>query len=749
MAAVHRRGDPGPARRHRARRRPRLPRRARERFALDLSKPARAYSTGNRQKIALIAAFATRAPLLVLDEPASGLDPLMELQFRRAVAVARDNGQTIFLCSHQLAEVEAVCDRVAILRAGRLVDVAAVGELRRLHRTEVTARFTGPQPDLHDLAGIDILAAGRGDTALHPDRAARTSAARPRRHRHHRPRRPGTEPGRDLPRLLRRDDPMTATALPGSGHQDRSAAGRAVTRLAVRQVRRGAFVVLTVAVGMSTLVAATYARTVGGALDPGALAALARNPAIRTLFGEPAALDTVGGFTVWRTGTVLAVLLSTWGLLATTRITRGEEEAGRWDLLLAGRLSPTAVLGRHLAVLTAAMTLTGAALAAALTAVGTPARGAVLHATGLALVGTVAVAAASLAAQVFPTRAAATGGTLALLGAGLLARMIGDGVPVLGWLRWLPPYGPLALTRPYRDDRLSPVVVLALTAIVLSTGALTLAGRRDVRDGLLSPAAGRPPRLWLLGSVETFAIRRLLRPLAGWSTGISAYLLLIGLLAVPLTGFLADNPRFADLAAQAGFAGLGTVHGYAATLFALLAVPVGAFTAVRLAAFAAAETSGRLTLLHAGPVTRTRLLGAEVLTTAAGAAVLVTVAGVAAWLGATLVGADLPLRAALAGTWNVLPVALLSLAAAALALGRAPHGVAALGMVPTAGGFLLTVVADSIEAPGWLSGLSPYAHLAAVPQAVPDWPAAAVMIAVAGAVVTAGLRSYQHRDMRL
>ncbi|MGC4879001.1 ATP-binding cassette domain-containing protein [Micromonospora sp. DT43] len=128
-----------------------------ERFDLDLSRPARTYSTGNRQKVALVAAFATRARLLVLDEPTSGLDPLMELQFRRAVAEARDNGQTVFLCSHQLAEVEAVCDRVAILRDGRLVDVATVPELRRLHQSEVTARFTGPAPDLSDVPGLELL----------------------------------------------------------------------------------------------------------------------------------------------------------------------------------------------------------------------------------------------------------------------------------------------------------------------------------------------------------------------------------------------------------------------------------------------------------------------------------------------------------------------------------------------------------------------------------------------------------------
>jgi ABC-2 type transport system ATP-binding protein len=136
-----------------------------ERFALDLSRPAGAYSTGNRQKVALVAAFATRAPLLVLDEPTSGLDPLVEREFRRAVLQARERGQSVFLSSHQLAEVEAVCDRVAILRAGKLVDVATVTELRRLRRTEVAVGFTGTSPDLTGVPGIEAVEAD-GDGRL-------------------------------------------------------------------------------------------------------------------------------------------------------------------------------------------------------------------------------------------------------------------------------------------------------------------------------------------------------------------------------------------------------------------------------------------------------------------------------------------------------------------------------------------------------------------------------------------------------
>jgi ABC-2 type transport system ATP-binding protein len=125
-----------------------------DRFDLELDKPARTYSTGNRQKVALVAAFATRAPLLVLDEPTSGLDPLMEREFRGCVAEARERGQTVFLSSHQLAEVEAVCDRVAILRAGRLIEVDSIADLRRLRLTVVEVSYRGVPPSLKGIAAV-------------------------------------------------------------------------------------------------------------------------------------------------------------------------------------------------------------------------------------------------------------------------------------------------------------------------------------------------------------------------------------------------------------------------------------------------------------------------------------------------------------------------------------------------------------------------------------------------------------------
>jgi ABC-2 type transport system ATP-binding protein len=124
------------------------------RFDFDLHKKVRTYSKGNRQKINLIAALMTRADLLILDEPTAGLDPLMEQVFRECVAEAKANGQTIFLSSHILGEVEAVCDRLAILRSGKLIEHGTLAEMRHLSAVTVDATFSGKPPAVEGIAGV-------------------------------------------------------------------------------------------------------------------------------------------------------------------------------------------------------------------------------------------------------------------------------------------------------------------------------------------------------------------------------------------------------------------------------------------------------------------------------------------------------------------------------------------------------------------------------------------------------------------
>ncbi len=130
-----------------------------ERFDLDPTKKGRAYSKGNRQKVALVAAFAAPTDLLVLDEPTSGLDPLMEQVFADAVDVVRSAGTTVLLSSHILSEVERLADRVTIIREGRVVESGSLEEMRHLHRSRVRAEVVGSLPDLSGVAGVHDLTA--------------------------------------------------------------------------------------------------------------------------------------------------------------------------------------------------------------------------------------------------------------------------------------------------------------------------------------------------------------------------------------------------------------------------------------------------------------------------------------------------------------------------------------------------------------------------------------------------------------
>ncbi len=128
-----------------------------ERFDLDPTKKCRAYSKGNRQKVALVAALAADVELLLLDEPTSGLDPLMEESFQECINAERERGRTVLLSSHILAEAESLCDRVSIIRTGRTVETGTLAELRHLTRTSVRAELgqapvgLAAVPGVHDL----------------------------------------------------------------------------------------------------------------------------------------------------------------------------------------------------------------------------------------------------------------------------------------------------------------------------------------------------------------------------------------------------------------------------------------------------------------------------------------------------------------------------------------------------------------------------------------------------------------------
>ncbi|MGW6931783.1 ATP-binding cassette domain-containing protein [Lentzea sp. NPDC054927] len=132
-----------------------------ERFELDPRKKGRTYSKGNRQKVALVAALSSDVELLILDEPTSGLDPLMEAVFQDCINDERERGRTVLLSSHILAEAEALCDRVSIIRNGHIVETGTLADMRHLTRTSISAELAGPPNGLTSMTGVhDLVAEG-------------------------------------------------------------------------------------------------------------------------------------------------------------------------------------------------------------------------------------------------------------------------------------------------------------------------------------------------------------------------------------------------------------------------------------------------------------------------------------------------------------------------------------------------------------------------------------------------------------
>jgi ABC-2 type transport system ATP-binding protein len=140
-----------------------------ERFDFDPTKKCAAYSKGNRQKVALIAAFSTDADLYILDEPTSGLDPLMELAFRDCVRAVAEQGKTVLLSSHILSEVEQLCTRLSIIRQGKIVDTGTLRDMQHLTRNQVHVEASGDLGGLKDLAGVYDLALAPGEADFRLD----------------------------------------------------------------------------------------------------------------------------------------------------------------------------------------------------------------------------------------------------------------------------------------------------------------------------------------------------------------------------------------------------------------------------------------------------------------------------------------------------------------------------------------------------------------------------------------------------
>ncbi len=470
------------------------------------------------------------------------------------------------------------------------------------------------------------------------------------------------------------------------------------------------------------------------------------NKAVVLFYGKAYDLLTVGGYSAWRTGGILAILAAIYGLLAGVRALRAEEDAGRAELVLAGPVSRGTVYASAIVGIAAGAALLWVAVLAGLVIGGLAAGGSAYLALAIVSMVPVFAGVGALASQFAPTRRMALelGGAVVVLS--FLLRTIADTSGSLGWLRWATPLGWAEELRPFTGAQ-PLVLLLPIAASVLAfLGAWRLAARRDVGAGLLPARDSADPRLRLLSSPTAQALRGELGSLTAWLTGVGAFALIVGVISKSISS-AGISPQLQREFAKLGEGSIVTPRGYLAFSFSFFVLVASLFSCSQIAAARHEESEERLETLLALPVGRRRWLTGRLALAAGGAIALSVVAGLLAWLGAATQNVAPTLPRMLEAGVNCLPVAILFLGIAALAYGLAPRAAAgiAYGLVTVA--FLWQLIGSLLGAPKWLVEITPFAHVAAVPVQSFRGGAAAVMVAVGLLAAVAALAAFGRRDL--
>ncbi len=483
-------------------------------------------------------------------------------------------------------------------------------------------------------------------------------------------------------------------------------------------------------------------------------AAYGSNKATSALFGPAPQLQTVAGFTAFKIGMTLLLLGAVWGLLTATRLLRGEEDDGRWELLLAGPTSRRRAAAQALAGLAA-----GACALWALTAILTVAVGldsgvriaagpALYFALAMTVTAVMFLAVGALASQLASTRRQAASYAAAFLGACYALRMIADAGVGLHGLIWASPLGWAEQLRPFAGPQPLALLPIAAFTAALAVAAVRLAGLRDAGAGILPDSSRSAPRLRLLSGPAGLAIR-LARPVVvGWWTAIALSALLFGLIARS-AGSTISGSSAQGVLAKLGASGSGT-DAVLGVCFLVLAVLVAFAAAGQVTAARAEESSQRLDHLLAGPISRSRWLGGRLLVTvgellAAGAA-----AGVFAWLGAASQHAGTSLTTLLKAGLNLIPPAITIGGIGVLAFGAWPRRTAAVVYVVLAWSVLADIAGGfggSGPASRWLLDTSVFHQLTSAPAAAPNWTANGIMVAIGVGCALLGGLAFNQRDL--
>lgn len=480
--------------------------------------------------------------------------------------------------------------------------------------------------------------------------------------------------------------------------------------------------------------------------------ALGANAGLQALLGESKHVDTVAGLVEWRALGVLTFLGAIWALLTGTSLLRGEEEAGRWEMLLSGHTTRRRATAGALAGLAISLVLLWVVIAIITVATGRypgadfPVSNCLYFALALTGSAWVCMAIAALASQLAPTRRTAATWAAGFFGAMFLARAIGDSAPSLNWIRQLTPLGWIEQLHPLTGGDPFMLVPVVVFIAVLLGAAIYLAGSRDLGASALPDHDTAPTRTRLLNGPLGLIIRLMRGNLLAWIAAVGTISFMFGLITQTVADALNQSTFI-----QALFRNLGArsiaAENFLGMIFFLITALVSLYAASQTSATREEEAGGQLDNLFVRLVTRVRWMTERAFITLIGMVILGVAAGLIAWVGAYTQGSGIGLTKILAAGLNTVPPGILVLGFGIFIHGLLPRfvSIAVYGLV--AWSFLVELVGSLVKANHYFLDLSIFHHMALAPAADIKWDTVGIFVAIGFGLTAAGILLFNRRDL--
>jgi ABC-2 type transport system permease protein len=475
------------------------------------------------------------------------------------------------------------------------------------------------------------------------------------------------------------------------------------------------------------------------------------NGGLTVLLGSVSSIDTVGGYTVYKTFVFLTTIGAIWAMLSATRLLRREEDTGRWQLMLTGGTRPSRATAATLTALGAATAIILAGTTAITALAGRDSRVAfgigesVLYGLSMTIPIAVFAGVGAVTSQLGRTRRTATALASGVFAVTFVVRMLADSGESAHWLRWATPFGWTELVQPFTRNNLWPLVPSAVTVVVLGLAAAALASRRDVGSGVFASRDVSSPRRFGLRSPTGLVLRLDLAVIVAWCAGAAATAFAFGIIVKVTTGNVPSS--LTDTLDKFGVKG-SFANQYFGVAFLLVATVVALFPASQIGSASDDETSGRLVHVLAQPTRRTAAFGARLLVSATAVAVGGLLGGLTAGLGAKTQGIDFGFARMLGAGLNVVPTALVALGVGALALAIAPRHAASAVYAVVLWSLIVDLLSSMVSGLSGLDRVSLFHYMALAPAQAIDTVTVLVTLAVAVALCGSAAVLFGRRDLQ-